>query len=142
MATIEYKYRAYDNKEEDMLYSENESEEFVLSSDLHGHPVIQVREIIDENENIEYRTLDNIMRFCGLHDGNMRSLYVGDIVEISIDLFFNDCFVTKTYKAEIKENRLGCYFHINEDLQYYFNECITDEESQLTYLGNIYQGEK
>ena len=134
------KFRAYDKKNKDMLYSEFEDEEFVLASDLHGHPVIQVREIIDENENIEYRALDNIMRFCGLHDENKRDLYVGDIVEIGIDIFVNDCFVTKTYKAEIKENKLGCYFDINEDLSYYFNECITDEESQLKYLGDVYQG--
>ena len=83
----------------------------------------------------------NAEQFINLHDENKRDLYCGDFVEIAIDVCADGYFVTRTYKAEIKKDKFGFYFYINKYLQYYFNECITDEESQLKYIGNIHEGE-
>lgn len=85
---------------------------------------------------------DRLEMSTDLHDENKRDLYIGDFVELAIDVFGFGSFVTKTYKAEIRKDKLGFYFYINEDLQYYFNECIRDEEGQLKYIGNIHEGGK
>lgn len=122
----EYKFRAWDNENNQML----DVQELNFEDCFYGGEM-QIKTTM-YNDYFDCREMP-LMQYTGLHDKNGKEIYEGDILQIDIE------------RAWVMWNEKYGYFELVPIGDYYFDSPVTGqaiEYTDATVIGNIYENKE